>query len=309
MFNVSFPGLGWEFQINQEVFSFNNFHIRWYGLIIAVGLVLAVIYGCCSAKRFGITSDKLLNCVIVGTITGIIGARLYYVFFRWDYYSQNLGSIFAINEGGLAIYGGIIGALIGGLIVAKITKMNIPGLLDVAALGFLIGQGIGRWGNFFNQEAYGTVTDLPWRMVSEGTNMQAVHPCFLYESLWCLLGFVILHFISKTKIRKYYGQIALMYMVWYGFERAIVEGLRTDSLYTPILNLRVSQLVSVVIFVIGLGFLIINAVRHKSNLQSVNEKKKAFAAADIKTVEKNEDMSADIDNSAFDVKDKEKNNG
>lgn len=309
MFNVSFPGFGWEFQINQEVFSIGSFHIRWYGLIIAAGLILAVIYGCCSAKRFGITSDKLLNCVIVGTITGIVGARLYYVLFRWDYYSQDLASIFAINEGGLAIYGGIIGALIGGLIVAKITKMNIPGLLDVATLGFLIGQGIGRWGNFFNQEAYGTVTDLPWRMMSEGTNMQAVHPCFLYESLWCLLGFVILHFISKTRIRKYYGQIALMYMVWYGFERAIVEGLRTDSLYTPIFNLRVSQIVSVVIFVIGLGFLIINAVRHKSNLQPMPKKKKAFATANGKAIEKSGNEEVDINKSASTIKDKEDDNG
>lgn len=267
MFHVTFPGLGISLDISQIAFSIGGISVYWYGLIIAIGLCLAVLYGCISAKRFGITADKLLNCVIVGTITGIIGARLYYVFFKWDYYSQDLMSIFAINQGGLAIYGGLIGALIGGLIVAKITKMNIPALLDVAALGFLIGQGIGRWGNFFNQEAFGTVTDLPWGMMSEGTNMQTVHPCFLYESVWCLLGFVLLHFLSKTRFRKYYGQMFLCYLVWYGFERMIVEGLRTDSLYTPVLGLRVSQVVSAVIMVLGIIFLIINAVKKKNNLK------------------------------------------
>ena len=224
MFNVSFPGFGWEFTVSPVAFSIGGLTVRWYGLIIAIGLCLAVAYGCKVAKRFDITADKLLNCVIVGTITGIIGARLYYVLFSWDMYKDDLMGIFRINEGGLAIYGGIIGALIGGLIVAKITKMNIAGLLDVAALGFLIGQGIGRWGNFFNQEAYGTATDLPWRMVSEGTNMVGVHPCFLYESIWCLLGFVLLHFFSKSKFRKYYGQVGLIYLVWYGFERMFEIG-------------------------------------------------------------------------------------
>lgn len=275
MFNVSFPGFGWEFTVSPFAFSIGGLTVRWYGLIIAIGLCLAVAYGCKVAKRFDITADKLLNCVIVGTITGIIGARLYYVLFSWDMYKDDLMGIFRINEGGLAIYGGIIGALIGGLIVAKITKMNIAGLLDVAALGFLIGQGIGRWGNFFNQEAYGTATDLPWRMVSEGTNMVGVHPCFLYESIWCLLGFVLLHFFSKSKFRKYYGQVGLIYLVWYGFERMFVEGLRTDSLYTPILGLRVSQVLSFVLFGAGIIALIILAYKKKSNIKAIAEENKA----------------------------------
>lgn len=272
MFHVSFPGLGLNFDISQTAFTIGPVQIRWYGLIIAIGLCLAVIYACATAKRHNVTADKVLNCVIVGVITGIIGARLYYVAFEWEYYSQNLSSILAINEGGLAIYGGIIGALIGGLIVAKITKMNIAGLLDIAALGFLLGQGIGRWGNFFNQEAYGTVTNLPWGMMSEGTNMETVHPCFLYESIWCLLGFVLLHFFSKGKHRKYYGQIGLLYMVWYGFERMIVEGLRTDSLYTPLFNLRVSQVLSLVILIVGLIFLIYYKVKHKQNINEAQPK-------------------------------------
>lgn len=273
VYNVSFPGLGLHFEFNPVALQLGGLTIRWYGVLIALGLVLALIYALnvCN-RRYGVTQDKLLDCVLVGIITAIIGARLYYVAFKWDVYSQDPLSILYINAGGLAIYGGLIGALIGGLIVAKIVKVNIPALLDIACLGFLIGQGIGRWGNFMNQEAFGTPTDLPWGMVSENTGNIAVHPCFLYESLWCLLGFVLLHFFSK-KFRKYDGQIFLLYMVWYGFERMIVEGLRTDSLYTPFFNLRVSQLFSLVIMIVGVVFLIINRVKKKDTIAVPIQKK------------------------------------
>ena len=268
VYNVSFPGLGInDLHINPVLFSAGGFSVRWYGFLIAIGLVLAVIYAMTvSKKRFGVDPDKLLTCVIIGLVTAIIGARLYYVIFQWESYSKDWLKIFSINEGGLAIYGGLIGALIGGLAVAKFNKMNIPALLDIAVLGFLIGQGFGRWGNFTNQEAFGTPTDLPWGMISENTGGVTVHPCFLYESLWCLLGFVLLHFFSKY-LRKYDGQIFLMYLVWYGFERMIVEGLRTDSLMTPILNLRVSQILSAALVVTGLVFLIINFVRKKDTIE------------------------------------------
>lgn len=268
MYNVSFPGLGInDLQINPVVFSAGGITVRWYGVIIAAGLILAALYAMTvSKKRYGIDPDKLLNCVIVGLITAIIGARLYYVAFEWDSYSQDPMRIFKINEGGLAIYGGLIGALVGGLIVAKLSHMNIPALLDLAVLGFLIGQGIGRWGNFTNQEAFGTPTDLLCGMVSENTGGVAVHPCFLYESLWCLLGFVLLHFFSKY-LRKYDGQVFLMYLVWYGAERMVVEGLRTDSLMTPIFNLRVSQVLSAALVIVGLVFLIINFVRKKDTIE------------------------------------------
>lgn len=266
VYHVTFPGLGLYFEINPVALQIGSLTIRWYGVLIATGLVLALIYAMVVCKRrYGVTQDKLLDCVLVGIITAVIGARLYFVAFKWDEYSKDLLSIFRINEGGLAIYGGLIGALVGGLIVAKIVKVNIPALLDIACLGFLIGQGIGRWGNFMNQEAFGTPTGLPWGMVSENTGNIAVHPCFLYESLWCLLGFVLLHFFSK-KFRKYDGQIFLMYLAWYGFERMIVEGLRTDSLYTPFFGLRVSQILSLVIMVIGLVFLIINHVKKKDTI-------------------------------------------
>lgn len=267
MYNVSFPGLGLEFTINPVAFQIGDYKIYWYGIIIALGMVLAMLYAFKTAERFEINKDKLFNCVIVGLIFGVIGARLYYVIFEWDRYAGNLLKIIQIHDGGLAIYGGIIGALVSGCIVAKLQKQSILNILDLVGLGFLIGQGIGRWGNFMNQEAFGTPTDLPWRMVSENTGGIGVHPCFLYESIWCLLGFVILHFVSK-KFYKYHGQIFFMYMVWYGFERMIVEGLRTDSLYmhfsifgyTP----RVSQVLSFAIMVLGIILLAVFGLKLKN---------------------------------------------
>ncbi len=257
MYNVSFPGLGLDFKINPVAFSICTYDVRWYGIIITCGMLLALAYAYFSAKRFNVEWDTLFDCVLVGIVTGIIGARLFFVLFSLDKYINNPLDIFKIHEGGLAIYGGIIGGFIGGVIVAKVKKAKILPILDVAVLGFLIGQGIGRWGNFFNQEAFGTTTDLPWRMVSENTGLVGVHPCFLYESLWCLLGFVLIHFLSK-KFQKYPGQVLYAYLVWYGFERMIVEGLRTDSLMLPFWGLRVSQVISALILIFGIIMLIVN---------------------------------------------------
>lgn len=291
MHQVSFPGLGIDLNINEVAFSIGNYEIRWYALIIATGFILAVLYANRRAVYFGVDKEKLLDCVIVGFVTAIIGARLYYVAFSWDYYKDNLGSIFSIHEGGLAIYGGLIGALAGGLIVAKIRKINIPGTLDLVALGFLLGQGMGRWGNFMNQEAFGTETTLPWGMISDTTNGKIVHPCFLYESLWCLLGFVLLHFFSK-KYQKYRGQLFVLYLVWYGAERTVVEGLRTDSLYMPFsiggYTPRVSQVLSFMLVVAGVVLLIIFRKRRENmgallmDGKAVSQKVKAEVAEEIK---------------------------
>lgn len=291
MHNVKFPGLGLEMTINEVAFTIGTYQIRWYALIIATGFILAVLYGSKRAAYFGVDKDKLLDCIIVGFVTAIIGARLYYVAFSWDAYKDNLVDIFKIHEGGLAIYGGLIGALLGGLIMAKIRGLNISGCLDLVALGFLLGQGLGRWGNFMNQEAFGTETTLPWGMLSDTTGGKTVHPCFLYESLWCLLGFVFLHFFSK-KFQHYKGQLFVLYLVWYGAERTLVEGLRTDSLYLPFsiggYTPRVSQALSFALVVVGVVLLIIFRKKRENmgailmDGKAVSEKVKMEVAESVK---------------------------
>lgn len=274
MFHVSFPGLNLEFTINRIAFSIGNFAIYWYAIFIASGVILALLYAHFNAKRFDVDMDKLLNCFIVGVITAIIGARLYYVVFKWDYFSQYPSQIFNIRDGGIAIYGAIIGALLGGLSVAKIQKMKLLPVLDLTMICFLIGQAVGRWGNFMNQEAYGAPTDSLFRMVSEGTYGVAVHPCFLYESLWCALGVLLLHIFSKN-YQRYYGQIAILYMLWYGVERTFVEGLRTDSLYLPFevlgAQVRVSQLLSLCLVVAGIVLLIVLRKKDDNLRAKVNQ--------------------------------------
>ena len=262
MFHVSFPGLGInDLPINRVAFSIGSFNVYWYGILIAAGLLLAVIYAYFNAYRYDVDRDKLIDCVIVGIITAIIGARAYYVAFKWDYFSAHPGEIIDIRDGGIAIYGAIIGALIGGLTMAKIRKHKFLPILDITMTGFLIGQAIGRWGNFFNQEAFGTETNSIFRMVSENTGGVGVHPCFLYESVWCALGFLFL-FIFNRKFQKYHGQVFYIYLVWYGFERTIVEGLRTDSLYLPFklfgYDIRVSQALSLILVIVGVILLIVN---------------------------------------------------
>ncbi|MCR5599582.1 MAG: prolipoprotein diacylglyceryl transferase [Ruminococcus sp.] len=264
---IQFPNLGWKFSIDPTAFSIGSINIQWYGIIITLGLILALVYCLPKMKRFGIDSDRAIDVVIGGVIGGIIGARIYYVAMRWDEYKGNWKEIINTRNGGLAIYGGIIGALLVGLIICKIKKVKMLPMLDITVIGFLIGQGIGRWGNFFNQEAFGTNTDSLFGMTGgtiqrtindsmqiggdlyqNGVTMlwnEPVHPCFLYESVWCLLGFVILAFWSKR--RKYDGQLFLMYLAWYGAERFVVEGLRTDSLMLG--NIRISQALSAVIFI------------------------------------------------------------
>ncbi len=281
MYQVTFPGLGLSFDINPVAFSIGDFQVYWYGIIIGLGFLLALIFALKNLKYFGIDKNGFIDCVLVGLVCGIIGARLFYVIFKWDYYQNHLDELLAVHNGGLAIYGGVIGGLLGGCIVAKIKKLPIPAILDVAVMGFLIGQGLGRWGNFFNQEAFGTPTDWPWRMVSENTGGVGVHPCFLYESLWCLLGFGLL-FLFSRKWRQYDGQIFLLYLVWYGAERMLVEGLRTDSLYTPLLGLRVSQIIAAVTMLTGIVLLI---VFRKRRIKAVDTVKQPENSPSIATAE------------------------
>ena len=251
---VAFPKMGIEFHINSVAFTIFGFEIRWYGVIIAFGLLLAMLYGFKRMKEFGLDSDRAIDCVLGGIVGGIVGARLYYILFDSD---NTLADFFKIRQGGLAIYGGLIGALLVALLIAKFRKVKILPLLDIASLGFFIGQGIGRWGNFVNKEAFGSATEMPWGMATAtvqdtlGNGTGAVvlaHPCFLYESLWCIAGFVLLHFYSKK--RRFDGEVFLLYSAWYGLGRFFIEGLRMDSLYLG--RLRISQLVAALCVVVSL---------------------------------------------------------
>ena len=254
---VSFPKLGLDFTINRVAFSVFGVDIYWYALLIMTGFLLAVLYAWRSKKTFNVKMDPLIDIVLVGLFFGIVGARIYYVIFRWNSYNS-FWDMINIRDGGLAIYGGVILAFISGLIMCKyVEKVEILPVFDVAAVGFLIGQGIGRWGNFMNQEAFGSETSLPWGMYSANTvyyemvdgvsrkvGPTTVHPCFLYESLWCLGGFLLLHFISRRYYR-FKGQMFLSYLVWYGLGRAWIEGLRTDSLWLVDNVIKVSQLLAI----------------------------------------------------------------
>lgn len=264
LYHVSFPGLGLDFDINSIAFHMGIFTVRWYGIMIATGFILALLYVLKSCEHYKVDTDKMTGAVILGLICGIIGARLYYViFYPGDQYIKNPISILYINEGGLAIYGGIIGGLLGGIVYAKFKNMNIPAVLDLSALGFLIGQSLGRWGNFFNQEAFGVRTDLPWGMVSRNTAGIPVHPCFLYESLWCALGFLLLHIFSR-KFQSFNGQVFLLYLIWYGTGRFFIEALRTDSLYLWGLDIRVSQALALLTVIFALAALVWAARRRRS---------------------------------------------
>ncbi len=241
-FEISFPGLGISCDPDRIVFNLFGRNIYWYGLIIVVGFLLAIIYACRRAKQFGLREDDILDIVFVATPVSVICARAYYCVFNWSLFAENPISVLYIWQGGLAIYGGVIGALLSILICTRIKKISGPALLDLTSLGFLIGQCIGRWGNFINREAFGSETTSFFRMgLTDAVGHTIyVHPTFLYESVWNLIGFVLLHFLSKK--RRYDGQIALGYVAWYGLGRGVIEGLRTDSLYLFGTNLRVSQL-------------------------------------------------------------------
>ena len=282
---VQFPNLGISVEVNPIAFQVGNFTIYWYGIIIGIGFLLAVLYGFSSCKKMNINKDHLLDAIIAGLLGGIIGARLYYViFYPGDKYITNPMEIFNIKEGGLGIYGGIIGGMLCGGIVAKIRKMNL--------FAVLIGQGVGRWGNFVNQEAFGTATDLPWGMYSDRTAAEVVgnvHPCFLYESILCLLGFVLLHLFTRH-LRRYDGQTFLLYIIWYGVTRFFIEGLRTDSLLLPGIDLRVSQVLAAASALVAVVLLIVFRNCHK--LTGCGSRK-AMEAAGLTVEDKAEKVEID----------------
>lgn len=250
-----------------------HWDIYWYGIIIATGFLLALIYGIKNATRLGINTDRMLDVVLVATPVAILSARAYYLIFDGEKFN-GIGDFFGFGDSsgfaGLAIYGGVIGAFVSGAVMCKIRKIKILDMFDLAVMGFLIGQGIGRWGNFVNQEAYGSFTGSSWwgmestKTISEmGEGL--VHPCFLYESVWCIAGFFILNRLSKN--RRFSGEISLMYCVWYGFGRGIIELLRTDSLMIG--NIRVSCLLSFMICIAGAVLLVL--MRRRAAETAVSE--------------------------------------
>lgn len=302
--NIVFPDLGISLYIDKEAFSIFGLSIKWYGVMIAIGMLLAMIYCFRRTKEFGIDSDRLIDAAIAGVIGAVIGARLYYVALHAESY-HDIKEVLAIRDGGLAIYGGIIGALLFGCITAKLRKLRIMPTLDIASMGFLIGQCLGRWGNFFNQEAFGCNTSLPWGMsggriqnylinhqaelAAQGMEINPflpVHPCFLYESLWCLLGFILLHIYHKH--RKFDGEIFCMYVFWYGLGRFFIEGLRTDSLYIG--SVRASQALALISAAAALAVIVTMRIKIRKSgytlYRDTEESKEILLAAE--TVEKEE---------------------
>ena len=242
--NISFPSFGIDINPPRS-FQLGPLTIHFYGAIIALGLVLAVLYASRRSREFGIKEDDLLDGVLWVTPFAILCARAYYCVFSWEQYAANPIKVLYIWEGGLAIYGGVIGAVVGVLVFCHVKKIRTATILDLVLLGFLIGQSLGRWGNFFNREAFGAETDTFLRMGLMNRYTEEVtyyHPTFLYESVWNAAGFLLLHLLSKK--RKYDGQIAQGYAAWYGLGRTFIEGLRTDSLYWG--PFRVSQLLAAV---------------------------------------------------------------
>ena len=260
---IAFPAFGLE--INPPMgFTVGQYEIRFYGIIIAIGLLLACIYGLKRKTAFGLTEDEIIDGALCIIPFAIICARAYYCIFAWDEFKANPIEVLYIWKGGLAIYGGVIGAAIGIVVYCLLRKIPIGTALDITSLGFLIGQSVGRWGNFFNREAFGAQTENFLRMGLKLTEagysasqMYYYHPTFLYESLWNLGGFVLLHFLSKK--RKFDGQVALGYAAWYGLGRTFIEGLRTDSLYWG--PFRVSQMLAAISCLIAVSVLVWQSFR------------------------------------------------
>ena len=272
--SIEFPNLfSGDIEISRVAFNLFGIDIYWYGILIAIGVVLAFAYAMKAAKKFGLIADNVFDTAFIAVIAGFIGARAYYCIFYnlMNPESENKYNIITmftkIHDGGLAIYGGIIIGVITALIVCRIKKSPLLPLLDVAAPSFLIGQAIGRWGNFINQECFGAPTagSLPWGMTgttialdpvvieAESHNITnvpvLVHPCFLYESLWCIVGLLLIHFVGR-RVRSFDGEVFLYYVLWYGAGRGWIEGLRTDSLYAG--SLKVSQVVAITSSVLAL---------------------------------------------------------
>lgn len=275
--SISFPNLGIDISDLPKTFNLFGIDIAFYGLIIGIGMMLGMAIVFREVKITGQKMDNYLDIALFCIIFSIVGARIYYVIFQWEHYKDNLLSIFNIRQGGLAIYGGIIGGVLTGYIIARIKKLNFWQIGDTACLGLLVGQIIGRWGNFFNREAFGGDSDGLFAMrinvndplanvrvpdgvsyIDKAHQWIQVQPTFLYESVWNLALLIIIMIFRKKK--KYYGEVFMWYLLGYGIGRFIIEGMRTDQLIIPVINYPVSQLLSLLIVIVMLTLLIVNRV-------------------------------------------------
>ena len=269
MSTISFPNLGLEFQVSKVAFTIGSISVHWYALIIMLGVVAGFLYALLFAKREKVETDCLYDVLLWGLPSAIICARAYYVIFNFSLFQDDLWSVFRIWEGGIAIYGAVIGAVISTYIYARVKKLSVLQLFDMGAFGLIVGQAIGRWGNFVNEEAFGSLTDSVFAMSSKAIRVELIrqeqitrenimltnigaHPTFLYESLWNLSGAVLLGLFHRYK--KHHGQIFFLYLSWYGIGRFMIEGLRMDSLYAG--SLRISQMVALATAVLGVIMLI-----------------------------------------------------
>lgn len=255
--------------MNPVIFNIGNFEVRWYSVLLLVGFLVAYFFINREAKRFDISKDFIFNMIFWALIFGIIGARIYYVIFDWGYYSNNIGEILKIWNGGLAIHGGIIGGLLTILVYTKRYNLRVVRYLDFIVVGLLIGQSIGRWGNFFNGEAHGIATSLEYlqrlhlpQFIINGMYIKGVYyiPTFLFESIFCFIGFIIISIIRRCKYTKV-GTPTAFYLIMYGTIRFFIERIRTDALMFQ--GFKIAMIVSVVMILIGIVMLIINGRKGK----------------------------------------------
>lgn len=316
MGSISFPNLGLEFAVGKS-FSIFGFEVAFYGVIMAVSMICGALIAYHEAKRTGQKVDDYIDYTLFGILGGIIGARTYYVIFEWDYYGKNLSQIFNLRAGGLAIYGGVIGAVAVLFIFCKIKKLNPLKFIDTAVFGLLLGQIIGRWGNFFNREAYGSFTDNIFAMripvadaavvtdalkvVENGVTYVQVHPTFLYESVLNLVLLALL-IVFRDK-RKFYGETFLRYLMGYGIIRFFIEGLRTDQLQFH--GVAVSQILSAVLFAAALGIIVFMRLRlsGKPSLVDPIPVKGAKSEADDEDFDTDEEAEEDEDSDEEDDED------
>ncbi|MCX8130120.1 MAG: prolipoprotein diacylglyceryl transferase [Clostridia bacterium] len=306
---IEFPKLGLKFAIDRVAFQVFGIDIFWYGIIIAFGFLLAVLLAMKNSKKFGIEPENIIDLVLIAVPVSIVLARLYYVLFNWSEFSDNILSVFNTRRGGLAIYGGIIGAFLSAYFFARWKKIGVLKLFDLGVPYLVLAQAIGRWGNFVNQEAFGTNTTLPWGMTGDSIKMQLysmrenlgmdvtpdlpVHPTFLYESLLNFLIFIFL--ILYRKKRKLEGGVFFLYMILYGIGRAFIEGIRTDSLMLG--NFRVSQALGIIL---AITFTAVFIIRRKKAAEISAEEVVELGASSYGTVLRELEQKESVDNTETD---------